>query len=462
VDISDLADAPLLAASRRQRRPHLQDYNSLMMAAMAAPHMPAPSDDMEISSDAGHVDYELDMDLMDRQDDNDDFDYMLEDKEPDHAAHGHARVSSRDDFMIDDIEEPTIVEDMMQDDEPVHDEYLADVNELPADDGLSHSEQQQIFHEQEHTESELLEDLAEFPEEPLQIPAVVLDSTIHSVPSSAPLSSVSAENTQSLQPIHQSHISPTHHEPTPSELDFALEEQENHEGEEYVDADAPADADDHDTPGEESLLHPEPTDLTYAQDNLEDPVAEAELHAAHSPTSAHSPSPVTLGQKQAASPLPSAAEEISTHVDQQNATSQEQLQLEDDHNSEFQLQEQADEASQDDSSWSSSLHPVKVQYSNVADLNDDDDKALFLFPAESGRYLVGDESVAYKSISELFQNCRPALGDAVEQEELEIFCVDLGLCISEVSVSPITQVVFLANRMLGFETLRCHKLLSNY
>jgi hypothetical protein len=412
------------------------------MATMAASHMhpslevAAPDDDMEISSDAGRMDnYDIDIDLMDPQDDDPEIDYMLEDDVVDHAADQDVHASSRDDVMADDMEDSTIVEDIMRDDDHVQDDYLADINEPPADGSLHHFDHQHSFHEQEYTQPDLLQDLTEYKEEHVQVPEIVLDDTTQQTASPVVAPSVPIEDGQPLQPSSANPFSlpPSENEPSAlSDVDYNLEHHVGElEGEAHSDN---ANPDDAGSPHDETQVENSdglsllPEDSHNTQDSRAESSIESELPTG-SPTaqeqSPPSPQPRTTDQ------------ETLNHIEHQIASSQEEQNIEDVDDTPYRLQlpTQADgeQELQDDSTWNPSLHAVKVQYA-TAQYDDDDSDSLFLFPAHSGSFVVEDTSLAYKSMSELFQSCRQTLSDVSEDEELEIYCEDLDLCISEVCI----------------------------
>jgi hypothetical protein len=406
------------------------------MATMAASHMTAsldvvaPDDDMEISSDAGRTPlYDLDIDLPDPRDDDEEIDYMIDD-EADQDTHQQVHESSKDDIMVDDYDEPHVVETEMRDDEPVPDEHLTDANELPNEDTQNDFEDQLTFQTQEPIESDLL-DLDGLDNDAAQVPEIVIDNPTTEFASSADPAPVFTEDSQPSQPTsaNQTSLPLADNElAAPSAVDYNLDhdirhdEPYPHEDEgRYNDEEQVADG------GEPSQL--ENSDVTNTQISSEEPAAEA-IPAVDSDVLA------VIEQETAASPLQSYqdGEENTSYSTQSNSVPTHEQGLEDDPNAEYQLLEPAEDDLEDESAWTPTLHAVKVQY-GPARLDNDDSNSLFLFQGQTGSFIIEDEAVAYNTMSELFQSCRHTLSDVGEDKELEIYCVDLDLCISEVCVS---------------------------
>jgi hypothetical protein len=414
------------------------------MATMATSQMhstlnvPPPGDDMEISSDAGQPDHydDIDIDLMDPQDDDQDIDYMLEDEQE--HTHQDIQASSRDDDMVDDLEDTIVVEEDMRDDEP--DLQLTDVPDIYDD-----------LQFQEHNETDTQENTQipgppqiEILEDPRQVDDQVAPDS-ESIPTSYPdADATNTQNTTSADDIpHGSSSQPTSlATPTESIKQTSLEHDKL--GNEDVQNSDEAVAADLEVvsgtivPSDAPAFTGESTDPSAASEQPEQQTVELGAAPTQQPTS-----PLELHVHEVEEIGEPLHVEQNLDVDADDVPEPEEFKSSSEGNvreneTEIHESEQSlhvDEASahegepalDEESAWTY-MHPVTVEYDGLR---------MSLFPPmeedPSATYLLQDISVADKSIADLFVDCRHVLGQSIkEEDELEISCDELDLCISEV------------------------------
>lgn len=407
---------------------------------MAPLHTPflevtVPDDDMEISSDAGRVDQDNDIDLLDG---DDDIDYMLEDthSEQDQSRLDEMPDAGGDDIMYDDdLDEITYAEEEMHEDVAVPDEHLTDVSGFLEDPGFSQFAQpvagdgqatptqvnlasfdtstangqqvpetdalvdtvdyfEAVQEEQNHdapaptTSTEPIEPYAAVPEletqeraqekeeQPVvQEPAIDPVASPHNALAGEP-SPPASPNERSTGLLEESTDAPQLLEPTnPISHDDAPEPHMNDDKQSAPAPRAP-------------VASPKETELSAAPTSLQEEVVdsvnpdEAQIEAVGSPQQPSDDKQEVAGPRDAGPPRP--------------------------------------------------FHTTVVDYEGAH---------ISLFPPmeedEADTFLLGDISLADKTLVDLFRACRQVLGDSVNEDlELEIYCEDLDLTISEVRTNP--------------------------
>lgn len=415
------------------------------MATMAASQMhstlnvPAPGDDMEISSDAGQIDHydDIDIDLMEPQDEDQDIDYMLEDEQE--HNHQDTQPSNRDDVMIDDLDDTIVVEEEMRDDEP--DIQLTDIPDVYEE--LQFPERNDpATQEQPHTQGQPLSDAFEH----LTQAADDVRSTHETIPTiySDP-EATDAQRTASEAAVSHD---PSNLATSPAATTEALEQAsveadgQDHDGPQESDEAGAAMTEEADAP---IVSHDEPTmaesfpDQADTHELPELLATESGLDLVREP---NNPSVLDVHEPEEFSQAPPTGQPLIADADSVLESEETSAPSEHDmresgaetHANEQVLQvegltaQEGEQNLDEDSTWTY-LHPVTVEYDGIR---------MSLFPPmeedPSATYLLQDNSVADKSIAELFADCRHVLGQSIkEEDELEISCDELDLCISEVS-----------------------------
>lgn len=409
------------------------------MALMALLHTPflevtAPDDDMEISSDAGRVDQDNDIDLLDG---DDDIDYMLEDT---HSEQGQTRLDEMpdaggDDVMYDDdLDEITYAEEEMHEDVPVPDEHLTDVSEFLEDPGFSQ------FAQPVAGDGQAI---------PTQVNLASVDTSTangQQVPETDALVDT-ADHLEAVQE-EQNHDAPAPITSTePIETDaavFELETQEQVQEEEQpvgqkpaVDAvtsprnalareASPAAIPNDGLPGltEKNTDTPQLLEFTnpISHDDAPEPHLNDDKQSAPAPrTPVASPK-----KKEFSAATTSLQEEVVDSVDPDEA------QIEAAGSPQQPSDDKLEVAAPRDAGPPRPFHTTVVDYEGAH---------ISLFPPmeedEADTFLLGDISLADKTLVDLFRACRQVLGDSVNEDlELEIYCEDLDLTISEVCTNP--------------------------
>lgn len=135
--------------------------------------VPTADDTMEISSDAGRADQDIDIDFMGSEHGDNDVDWMLQDAASERGnAQADAGQTHNDDLMYDDGEELTYVEeDAMQDDVPEYTEVQTETADLEIDFDPHPATEETLFdvdaeeqHDYQQPEEETLIDFDTFDE----------------------------------------------------------------------------------------------------------------------------------------------------------------------------------------------------------------------------------------------------------------------------------------------------------
>ncbi|KAE9992818.1 hypothetical protein EG327_007587 [Venturia inaequalis] len=407
-----------------------------LMVPLQAPFLEvtAPDDDMEISSDAGRVEPDNDIDLLDG---DDDIDYMLEDTR---SEQGQSRIdempdASRDDIMYDDdLDEITYAEEEMHEDVPVPDEHLTDVSEFLEDPGVAQ------------------------PPQPVAVDGQTIPSQVNITPFDA-----STVNDQQVsdndaladtvdyfeagqeQMHHDGPPSAIQTEPTESAtaLPELEEEGETQEQEQHPEQDSTVDAVTSTRKGSSGEASP-PTisnDLTGLVEENTTP----QLLESTNPTSQNDVAELDLNDDKKCPPALQTpiASPHETKLSLATTSSQEEV-IESVRQGEAQIeatgppQQSSDDKQEDagprDAGPPRSFHTTVVDYEGAH---------ISLFPPmeedEADTFLLGDISLADKTLVDLFRACRQVLGDSINDSlELEIYCEDLDLTISEDSTDCMT------------------------
>lgn len=420
------------------------------MAATLAPSafglQPPPSDDtMEISSDFGNIDGDIDIDFDEPQD---------------------AVNYADDEQMIDDVKSQHD-DDVMQDD-PV----TATDHHHPVEDRVMQDDASSALHEHDEELLDFSDDEDNFPP-PVNVsvsaPAATTTPTLHSVSNTTdPVEQVQSDLATELladgaaivhqpdqlqQPDHlaeQTDIAqdteqwaPAHEETAPIDAQVAsLDGQENgaHGGEAYVAPEnnhpGPAVATEHVAESQTEDTHQglvsaivESTEVAVEalddDDDAEQQHADPDaphLTAAHSPAVAadNAPAANDAALEPALESKPSALT-VDTEVSKYDEVDDD----DDDHAA-------AARQRHSQSPTITGLHPTIVEYET---------NEIYLFPSRdssiSSTYLLQDENLVTTSLGDLLQACRTVLADNIsENEELVLGVKELGLYVSEVSRFP--------------------------
>ncbi|QDS77695.1 hypothetical protein FKW77_003787 [Venturia effusa] len=379
--------------------------------------VPAPDDDMEISSDAGRVETDNDIDLLDG---DDDIDYMLEDT---HSEQGQSRFdempdAQRDDLMYDDdLDEITYAEEDMHEDVPVPDEHLTDVSEVVEDAVLVKSTQP--LDDKDQTVSPPT-DPASFAKSDDQrvseIDAVVetVDTVEGNLKEEPDLEKEGTpeQGQQTMQnPVNDSVTSPD--KTSAEDVSPPAGQPPSTSGDglkgsfaESKDASQPLES-----------TNPTSHDDDEADVLNDEESAPAPLIPLASPMAARL-STVSTSPQEEGTDLPKSN-------DAQNEAAESVLQHSDGKEEVAGLREAGPPRS---------FHTTVVDYEGAH---------ISLFPPmeedEADTFLLSDISLADKTLVDLFRACRQVLGDSINDSlELEIYCEDLDLTISEDSTDCLT------------------------
>lgn len=408
-----------------------------LMAPLQAPFLEVtvPDDDMEISSDAGRVEPDNDIDLLDG---DDDIDYMLEDTR---SEQGHSRLdempdAGRDDIMYDDdLDEITYAEEEMNEDLPVPDEHLTDVSEFLEESGVAQQAQSvavdgHITTLQAHVTSfdtpfvsdqqgsdDALVDTVDYFE-------IVQEQGDHAVPPPA----IPTETTEPATVV--------------PELNKEREEEAQEQVQQAV---QDSDIDTVPSPRKKSIRGDSPP--TVSTDGLTGPVEDStdapQPLESTNPTSQNDASEIQLNvdnhsalalQTPVASPKQTelSAPTASSHEEANDSVDPVEAQIKAAGSPQHLSDEKQEDAGTRDAGPPRSFHTTVVDYEGAH---------ISLFPPmeedEADTFLLGDISLADKTLVDLFRACRQVLGDSINDSlELEIYCEDLDLTISEVCTKP--------------------------
>lgn len=375
----------------------------------------APDDDMEITSDLGRPDDDIDIDIDisgDYQRDQDE-DFILEDARSEAGLESHLATytDNNDDIMLDG-ENDGVEDGAMRDDITVPDEHLTDVSEMVQEDVASSNVANNgvdainfvnyQFDEEVPRQADHGNDFN--PEETHSVYEQTLDNMApattnqHGFTEAILAASPTAASPKTTPPQVQGNQEPDPFSKTNPEIDESNELHEITHEEQFVQVNPEQENEArqssvHSSPASEGKDAEQGHEQDYPQGQLEH---NQQVHERNT--------------------------DPSNHISQQGDT--------------FQAQ-------------SSSLHPVIVTYL---------DNEISLFPPreqdQSETFFLQDESIAYQTIGDLLQACRTVLGETIrDEDELEMDIADLGLCISEVSPLKI---------ILDFPIRRKYSLLTCY
>lgn len=351
-------------------------------------------DDMEISSERGHAesDIEIDFDLTGEQDD----DYMLEDiRSPAAQAMNQPGIqTSNDDIMVD--EDAQVEDGSMRDDITVPDEHLTDVGELMHDDtvisdiqqfaGAEVSEVPEIVIQSDQADDQADEEITWRPE---PVRTLTQDAASYSNGSTSSTANVVRDDAvQNDDSVKRAGVAVEEH--PLDEAPLVLEEDQV------------------ETPAVELAGVTDDSDKAYHVDDTAASVRGEVIGAV----------------------------EPDTHQGE-NQPDEEHLETGREVNGEARGHDHHDGTQ----SSSDRPHPVIVVYQG---------SEISLFPPSeqdaSETFFLQDESLAHRSIYDLLHACRQVLGETIhEADELEINIAELGLCISEVCASIPPSTKFDAN-----------------
>lgn len=405
------------------------------MAPPQAPFTDAThqDDDMEISSDAGRLEHDNDIDLVDG---DDDFDYMLEDTRSDQ---GQPRVDdipepSRDDIMYDDFDEITYVEDTMHDDAPGPDEHLSDVSEIHEDANLDQFVQgENVDVETTSTSADLAESSDTAHVQQVSDSEALLDTVDYYEPE------VQEKDVSANTITTDDEILASEAVPNAPELEGFVEEQEQ----EQVDVPTYFGNNRH-----ESLL---PTDQTYDgegrptepvvddTEQLSEPVAPLVHQTSPEHVSSDQQSPTGSVRHERGSPQRSGSQQPDILTKNETAPSPVPSIKSDP----IEVQAASQHASHDDPPQSENVNDESEPNSMHSVVVDYEGTHVSLFPPmegdEADMFLLKDSFLADKTLVELFRACRQVLGESIDEAtELEIYSEDLDLTIAEDSVHCMT------------------------
>ncbi|KAF2423808.1 hypothetical protein EJ08DRAFT_700922 [Tothia fuscella] len=428
-------------------------FNSTLEVAVA-------DDDMEISSDAGQQDhhYDIDIDLMDPQDDEQDIDYMLEDEE---ETLRDVQVPNRDDVMIDDLDDTTlVVEDAMLDDETVPDVQITDHDGMHDD---LHSQEQLIPSDNEHTHSNVPDELPQLTEDIPTIPENGNEATSfqHESSTSAPSFFPETLNTSQQDTVSQTEsitvqtgmIAPTDadNDTRDNEISYEAEPEVSLGNELGVQA-----------VSSDGTMLSAPTGPTIAAEVSQESAVQSEVNPAAQPESPTNqegqPENKTADthEEQTQDEERFDAEQMTEPYGENPPETQDTVEASEKKPQLEPHEGQENESSlEEDAAWTY-VHPVTVEYEGLR---------MSLFPPDdeedpAATYLLRDNSIADKSIADFFTECRHVLGHSIKEEiELEISCDELDLCISEdskhcedTSLSQILHVYVTLTHLDGVES----------
>ena len=366
---------------------------------------PVVDDTMEISSDRGHVDEDIDIDFdqdleLNHQQYSDD-DQMVDDVK-DHGlttVTEQTDVGTNDDIMVEDALSTAAEENdgIMQDDLTLqeHDEELLDFTDV--DDNL---DIEPTYHEEIISDEHIAPivnvdddfdgvDYTESAED-----AVVVD-TAHDVGLVDPPPNVDAQPDAESQLNHHDTLAPEDEITDETAEDIpSIPEPTAGNDKDAHDVHALTAPEDHPDGNEVAAEQP----ARQQRNDLTDSLSLA-LEAGEEPPQSH-PTPLHLDTQ------------VSTHEEDHDAADVEE--------------------SRGTPTWTG-LHPTIVRYqgSEVALFPSGD-------PLSAEQYFLEDENLVNGSIGDMLQACRVVLGESItEDDELEISVDDLGLCLSEVCHSDL-------------------------
>lgn len=401
-----------------------------------------PEDSMEISSEYGNMDADIDIDLdaPDASDTN-----MQSFQVDDHQMQEDPRSDRPDDDLMIDDSHLDDTDRMMQDDAPPHeqDEELLDFSEDEEDVPMNPAEPSQ-------PESHLVAE----PEVPGEQP-ILTEEPVEVVQSEV----ASELLTEGVQPVNTK-ASPS--EEVPQQPQTTSVETQQPVTDQIVTNDQP------DPIAQESLeqvAQSEPQPVTQEEAQLSIAADSAEQ------PETHSQEPILESTE-----IFNAANEDSeerAHVDQQEPTQDGQLEQgnddlqtgvaqEDDKQpakrtltrqetdlSNYTVPDDYSRERQVNSPTVTGLHPTIVEYQ---------ENEVYLFPSRDPavpeQYLLQNENLVTTSLGDLLQACRTALGDGIsEDEELVLGVEELDLYVSEVSHGRLSAVLSTtADCSLGLDT----------
>ncbi|TKA67923.1 hypothetical protein B0A49_05673 [Cryomyces minteri] len=361
-----------------------------------------PDDSMEISSDYGRADddIEIDIDITGAQDNERDDDYMLEDANPeiDLTSHQHDVEYTNDDVMLD--EDVFAEEDGdMQDDITVPDEELRDASEIgqysvaptPKQSELETQAHDEFAHPEDHyAANEVDEEISHVPEEHHEYQdEIYYNDDVAQSSETAPVAE-------------------------------GLEGTAQHDGNAFVNAEQGVhQADDHDC---QKSLAENAVHAASIDENTNTAAAEAPQDKSIDESTENTADVINGEQRQFSDVIKSPADSGDALVKEQRASSYEDA--ENGHT------EDVHHDGESHSPIVTALHPTTVMYQG-------DEMSLFPSRAQksSEMYLLQDENLVNGSIGDLLQACRSVLDkDVSDDDELVIEVAELGLYISEDSL----------------------------
>ena len=386
------------------------------MAAAPTLNVPSADDTMEISSDAGRADHDIDIDLM--GDHGDDVDWMLQDaasERGDAQADGPDQ-SHNDDLMYDDGDEITYVdEETMQDDATDYNEAYTENVDLEIDFDPQPATEETLYNatedayvepEQSHgqPEEETLIDFESFEEHDNdqaseQYPQQVDDGTESALPTDDTTHAVVGEQL------------PEHTDSAEAPFDSVGPNKTEAQG----------------VPPAEDTIPPNQVDIE----------AHTEIHKEEVPATAQTPGLEASSRHDS----PAVGQGKATDAIQQSSGDSNQHPVEE-------APPPPELVSTKNSATSStsvpptySSHPITVWFSDV-------EYSLFQHPSpeDAKPVLLLDNSVASSTLTDLFRACRSVLDHEVDEDvELEFYIESLNLTLSEVSFHLYIAYVLFAN-----------------
>ncbi|KAH0348382.1 hypothetical protein KCU81_g3299, partial [Aureobasidium melanogenum] len=381
-----------------------------------------PEDSMEISSEYGNMDADIDIDLdaPDAQDTN-----MQSFQVDDHQMQEDPRSDrADDDLMIDDSHQED-TDRMMQDDAPSHeqDEELLDFSEDEEDVPMNPAEPSQPdIHLVAESEAPAEQPMTTATEEPVELvqseaASELLTEGVQPINTQAPPSEEVVEQPQIVSPEEQEPVTAqiVNNDQSDSVSQEPLEQAAQSESqsvaqEEAQPSVAPDSVEQPETHAQESVV--ESTETSNAANEGLEEVAQA---AQQEPTQDQHPEQgnddIQTGVAQEDDDQPAKRTLTRHETDLSNYT------VPDDYSRERQV----------NSPTVTGLHPTIVEYQ---------ENEVYLFPSRDPavpeQYLLQNENLVTTSLGDLLQACRTALGDGIsEDEELVLGVEELDLYVSE-------------------------------
>jgi hypothetical protein len=399
---SDIEAVNVQTSLQQQPSFPLNFLGMAMMATSSMLNLPVADDTMEISSDAGRADQDIDIDFMGSDHGDNDIDWMLDDV-PAQPTQEH-----NDDFMYDDGDEITYVEEeAMQDDPPLRIEGPTDTVELDIDLDPHPVTEETLFDATENIDAQPEQAFDAHQEETLidfdtysnhDEQQFEEDQTV------TEFDTVGALHSQVKATIEGQEQTGTEQAVTPDEKDVAQK-------------DVP---DDVGATSEQSPARPSSAaDIHQDAEGYTDTVQEHEEDNQSQPrkTSSRDSSPrvTTENQQEAASETISSQQYVNSGPLSQA------------------LGTEIPDTVQQPITSSDTIHPITVYQVHK-------DVECSLFPTsesdDPNTYLLQDPLVASSTLIDFFRACRSVLYETVKDDkELEIFVDGLDLIISEVSAA---------------------------